>query len=352
VPANTPINGTPTSVAILDKSRIRSPAITVAGANRIYLAYYDDITQQIRFRYGNNTFISKADAGGNNGGFQQFIDQRDINNAAVTTNVVFESYAANYSIVADMNNVTPNKPGEYLALGVIPDASAAQDVVVLAWFDYTNQKLMFSYKVAPQNDNNASTTQETGYWSTPITIFEGAGEHVCLSIDNNGGIHIAATDINQANLVYAYLSSYTDTTPDTCVVDSYGIVGTNITIDTAKDSSGNVIPYIGYYMVSTQMPKLAYLVDTSNKAPAGVTDDVFTGKWEITIVPTSSKVPTDRINVGVWKDVNGTIKNSTTGTSSANATNGTCYGNGTSNPVLAYAIKDGTIGYIETAQKK
>ncbi|HOM23650.1 MAG TPA: Ig-like domain-containing protein [Termitinemataceae bacterium] len=354
VPAGTVINGTSTPTAILDKSRIRSPSIAVAGTttNRVYLAYYDDINQQIRFRYGNNSYGSKAAAGGDNGGFNQFIDQRDVNNNAITSNVVFESHATNYSIVADVYNVTPNKPGEYLALGVIPGANAAGDVVVLVWFDYVNQKLMFTYKVAPQNDNNASNTHGNGYWSAPIEIFNGAGEYCNLAIDSAGGIHIVGYDTTNADLKYAYLSSYTDTVPDTCVVDSYGIVGTNITIDVAKDASGNVIPYIGYYNISTQMPKLAYLVDTSSKAPNGMENDVFTGKWEITLLPTASKVPADRINVGVWKDTNGVIKASTTGTSSANTTSGTAYGNGTSNPVLAYAIKNGTNGYLETAQKK
>lgn len=341
VPTGTVVNGVPQTTAILDKSRLRSPQIAVAqaanGTNRVYVAYYDDINQQIRFRYGNHNSNVKTE-------FGQFDDRNDGNNT------VFESYADDYSIVADTYGTTPNEPGEYLALGLIPGADAASDVAVLAWFDYMNQQLLFSYKVNPQNDNNASTTTGNGYWSTPIQIFAGAGEHCQLAIDSDGGIHIVAYDNTQANLQYAYLQNYSDDTPETATVDSYGIVGTNITIDVAKNAAGVVIPHIGYYMVSTQMPKLAVLADTSSRAPEGVVNDQYTGAWEISLVPTAARPTQDRINVALWKDGTGTIKDSVNGTSNSSTTTGTCYGNGTNNPVFGYAIKEGTSGYIETAQ--
>lgn len=209
-----------------------------------------------------------------------------------------------------------------------------------------------SYKVAPQNDNNASATTGSGYWSTPIQIFQGGGEHCQLTIDSDGGIHIAAYDNTRADLKYAYLQNYYDDTPETATVDSYGIVGTNITIDVAKNAAGDVIPHIGYYMISTQRPKLAVLADTTSRAPDGVVNDQYTGAWEISIVPTAARLTQDRINVALWKDATGTIKDSVTGTSSSSTTTGQCYGNGTDNPVFGYAIKEGTSGYIETAQKR
>ena len=124
-------------------------------------------------------------------------------------------------------------------------------------------------------------------------------------------------------------------------------------------------------------PKLAYLA-TPGTLTDGSKGDAYTQTWEVSYVPTNSKVPQDHINVGVWKN-NGVIANSTTSSRRfANATatapdpngnvintsqNGTLngynssqwgytFGNGTANPVLGYQIKTGTSGSIETAQKK
>jgi len=170
-------------------------------------------------------------------------------------------------------------------------------------------------------------------------------------------------------LVYAYSSGYAVTSSSgfsTCTVDSYGITGSEITLDAALDSSGKAIPYIGYYANSCIKPKVAYKVTTSSNAPAGESDDAFTGAWEVSVLPTTSTVPEDHINVGVWKSsgvlaksnvfTNTTTSGSNAATnsgSSYSATNyGKIYGNGTSNPILGYEIKSGTSGYIETAQIK
>ena len=178
-------------------------------------------------------------------------------------------------------------------------------------------------------------------------------------------------------MVYAYLSSY-DATPQTCVVDSSGVVGTNLTIDVAMDDSGEsakAIPRISYYSNSCVKPKLAYLADTTSVNPAGADDEEFTGKWEITVVPTGSTLNTqsaqyNKINVAVWKTAAGVLTNCTdsntftqTNVSSDNAkTNnvnafnsdsyGQVYGNGTSHAILGYAVKNGTNSTIETAQMK
>ena len=89
----------------------------------------------------------------------------------------------------------------------------------------------------------------------------------------------------------------------------------------------------------------------------GAKDEKFTESWEVSIIPSSSKIPLDHINVGVWKDASGNITNSkkpngTIGTTSSGTSNGTIYGNGTMNPILGYAITKGSGGFIETAQMK
>ena len=59
------------------------------------------------------------------------------------------------------------------------------------------------------------------------------------------------------------------------------------------------------------------------------------------------------INVGIWKN-GGELINSKEGSSYSATDTGICYGNGTSNAVLGYAItnQSGTGGTIETAQLK
>ena len=183
----------------------------------------------------------------------------------------------------------------------------------------------------------------------------------CTNIDYS--IHIAAYDPINLDLVYAYAPSY-DGTFTTCVVDGSGVVGSNLTLDVAKSSSGNWIPYIGYYATSCIKPKYAYKTDIATNAPEGSIDDTATGLWETTIIPTAKTIflgtqGNSKINVGVWKNTSGVIKNSPT-VSGSNEHSGssykaTCYdqvgSNGTTNAILGYAIKNtSSSGYIETAQ--
>ena len=100
-----------------------------------------------------------------------------------------------------------------------------------------------------------------GRWSEPITVFTEMGKHCAIAADVNGGVHIAAYDSMGGDLKYAYLSDYDPLDEDfsmkTCTVDSYGIVGANISIDTALNSSNVAVPYISYYMATTGKPKNA-----------------------------------------------------------------------------------------------
>ncbi|MBO4547330.1 MAG: hypothetical protein J5700_07115, partial [Treponema sp.] len=99
------------------------------------------------------------------------------------------------------------------------------------------------------------------------------------------------------------------------------------------------------YAYADKLPKFARLCKPG-VLDNGVDDDgKYTETWEVGFVPTTSSVPQDNINVGVWKNA-GVIKNSTATASDASH----CYGNGTKNAVLGYKrIKAGQ-GYIETAQ--
>ena len=289
------------------------------------------------------------------GNFDQFVDQVDYKgNSKHGSNVVFDAYPKNYSVV--VSNSTSVKPGYYVDIDVLKGASIADDVVVLTWYDATNDALMYSYKKNPCNDNDGYSGSGDGYWSTPIEIMKEAGEYCKIKIDAEGGVHIAAYNISGGDLIYAHLNNYADTIcTDVARVDTCDDTGENITLDIAKSSNGNWIPYIGYYMGSAKKNKIAYLIEESGSISYtnGSESEKFTQKWEVSIIPTTSTVKKDHVNVGVWKDNTGAIKNSKIGTTSIPPTDsGNCWGNGTANPVLGYAIRVGTVGHIETAQMK
>nr|WP_318680347.1 hypothetical protein [uncultured Treponema sp.] len=344
--------------AVILEERFPSTSIAVAshvvGTGKdaknvptVYLAYYDDLNQYIRFRWGVNNKSSKD-------GFNQFLDQ------TVSSNIVFEPKATSYSVVA--STTTTYKAGEYVDIAVIPGETKAKDVVVIVWYDATNNKLMYSYKVNPCNDNDGGTNEGTeGYWAAPKVIASNAGDYCKVAVDANGGVHIAAYDNLNADLIYAYLSSYSVATPQVVTVDAYAITGTEITIDAALDSTGDYVePYIGYYAGSIQKPMIATLKKTipvsgTTTVKSGVdkSNDTFTTDWEVSVVPTSSRMRNDHINVAVWKDADGKIKNSVhTDDNSYSSNEGAVYGNGTANPVMGYAIRKATTGYLETAQMK
>ena len=285
-----------------------------------------------------------------------------------TTQAPYTYRHGTVSMIAGSNT---NRPaGEYISLGAIKGAGTnGADVVVVVWYG-SDRKLHYSYNTSPMGRDGQ--TNGDG-WSEPITVFSGdmenAGEYCKVVVDNNGGIHIAAYDPVNLDLCYAYLDSYSDTSFETCVVDSNGVTGSNLTLDVAKDKDsedGNWIPYIGYYATYCIKPKYAYKVETSSKAPAGSEEDMFTQKWESMVVPTSSTIEMQSnqhndINIAVWKDSNGVIKNSKGGENSHPTNNngysadayGHVYGNGTSNPIMGYAIKSGASqNTIETAQLK
>ena len=272
------------------------------------------------------------------------------------------------SMIAGSNTGRP--AGEYISLGAIKGAGTNDaDVVVVVWYG-SDRTLHYSYNTSPMGRDGE--TNGDG-WSTPATVFSGdmenAGEYCKVVVDNDGGIHIAAYDPVNLDLCYAYAESYTSNF-STCVVDSNGVTGSNLTLDVAKDKDGedgNWIPYIGYYATYCIKPKYAYKVETSSKAPAGSEEDMFTQKWESMVVPTSSTIEMQSnqhndINIAVWKNKDsGVLENSKTGDNNHDTNNngynndafGYVYGNGTSNPIMGYAIKSGASqNTIETAQLK
>lgn len=340
----------------------------------VFLAYYDDLNNDIRFRYGDLNETTSHTIGRTFGGFVDqsvygYTGSADGDHKSFNTNTRLQDF----SVIA-----ASGISGNYLSIDIIKGSSVDDDVIVATWYDSTNDRWYYAYKKKPCTDNDLGSGTGDGYWSTPKLLASNAGEDCHISVDPRGGVHIAAYDGSEANLLYAYYANYNDPNPQIVTVDSYAFTGEHLTIDTAFSTDGNyVVPLIGYYMGSAKKPKIARLdkvisaSDGSGTIPAGVDEtDVVTGKWETAIIPTESKYSENysysHVNVGVWKDATGKIKKSNrpadgttnvdtwTGSNKAvgDETKGYFWGNGTNNPVLGYAIRVGTRGYIETAQMK
>ncbi|MCH5295495.1 MAG: hypothetical protein J1F14_06300 [Treponema sp.] len=346
-----------------DKQRIKSPSIatSTSGQNtNVYLAYYDTMNDELRFKSGTSTQTGKA-------AFNQFQD---------SATSPAPNYDARYVSMIASGTGTKYKPGSYLSIGVVANGAGTSDRVIAVWLDQAdaaNPTMRYAY-----NDDPVKTP---GDWKCVRNVFPenseyaNAGEYCKVAVDSDGGVHIAAYDQKNLDLVYAYLpaskkgeaSSASDFV--TCVVDSNGVVGSNLTIDVGKYDEDHVVPHIGYYATSSIRPKMAYYVggfapDSSSIAEGSVNDQ-FTGTWECATVPTPSAVEMQSnqhndINIGLRK-TDGMITNFTKEKSSTfNSANsygstsyGNVYGNGTDNAVLGYVIKSGaTSDAIETAQMK
>lgn len=391
-----------------NKERVRSPSLATTGATAdsttVYLAYYDEINDEIRFKWGTFTNTTQKDwksnrqtdaqkatffgdyYGVNKDGYNSESDGKNTledhnGDYRLTHNSLIAGKTAGkytkaksngasgattlYSMTtAVMTNETTPKPvyaGKYVSIAAIENGGTSDDAIVAVWWDAENSQLLYSYNLTPKSIKVGQYSQAETKWSTPVAIFgEGIGEYCKVAVDKNEGVHIAAYDGLNGDLWYAYVSDFKKPSgARTCIVDSYGIIGTELNIDVALDASSYPVPYISYYAGSCARPKIAHWAKAESIATASLIEsadeEVFTGTWEVSLVPTASKVSVDHINVGVWKDGDGKITESTNNgnifTAGANG-NGTVWGNGTSNAILGYAITKGSNGYIETAQKK
>lgn len=369
-----------------DQWRIVSPCIatTYSGtATNAYLAYYDEMNDEIRFRAGTSVPASASD-------FGNFIDRFYYGNKPGTNGTKHawdRPYSHYYYDVQIMANAdSGSKPGPYVSIAA--SNKTGSDVVVMVWHDPVKRCMWYSYNADPTKLRGGSVNNQSGSgqgWSKPVTIFTNVtGEYCQVAFDKEGHVHIAAYNSNGNDLWYAYLSGYNNNADGfkkkTCVVDSNGAIGKQITLDVAYSAgtSGKPVPYIGYLAEGKTLPKLAYYTGsditsdtTSESDMKGASGNYFTNKWEISAVPTVTAgiqgvKDYDRINVGVWKSA-GVLTDSTpastygsvdgsfyknTGNVGDTTSYGKCFGNGTSNPAMAYRYENGQDGFVEMAQKK
>ena len=377
------------------KERIMSPSLgsTISDTStNLYLAYIDNINSEIRFKSGTTTAINSNDS------LEKGKDDKYPLDKTQEFGLFKDKYKNNGNIapgkynIGDVNVVANSNSAEYLSLGVVPSTvTKTKDVVVLVWNEGTTLK--YAYNESPLQsgtvgENNVTKANFT--WTIgSIPLGSGVGKYCKVAVDKKGGIHVAAYDQMKGDLKYAYRSGYKSGTWQTCTVDSYGIIGSEISLEVAMSGSGSdakPIPYISYYADSAVKPKIAYLNDVSSISD-GATRDYFTQKWEVSYLPTSSIVPKDHINVGLWKNgstgeiVNSMIAGSSGNNSFTNWQNnygtyknqslvtksqqwqknngnsdtahwGYKFANGTKNPMVAYQVGSGVSSTIETAQMK
>ncbi len=351
----------------------------------LYFVNYDALTDEIRFRAG--TFNSNSKQ--TNGGFQDeysgaTASYYKTNNCQVIANnsSIGGSFTGDaYGNMVNVDPISGRGAGQYVDVGVATNGTNSKDVACVVWFDAYENCLKYTYYVDPiGNWDSLKGNRTAAGWSEPKTIFSEGGEYCQIAVDKNNHIHIAAY-AGSGDVKYAYLDSYDslyDESENSCIVDASGSVGEHLTLDVALDDNGNSIPYIGYYTAAIKAPKYAYLVDTIHgKVPAGVdANESFTGAWEVTVVPTPSRMTSnreDKVNIGVFKTTDGVLNWSTTdgsepaangsniGTNEASSTSkgygdsretSKAYGNGSKNAVFAYQISGATGSCIETAQMR
>lgn len=272
---------------------------------------------------------------------------------------------------------TGNKGSKYYAMDVIAGTDIGSDKVIMIWYDGSAQKLMYVYRTNITETSNMDASSagvkngNTTYWSVPKSVFGDTTlplQDCVIKADSKGGIHIAAYDLISADLKYAYMPNYNhlDTatnTAYTCTVDAYSQCGNCLQIDTVLDSTGNkVIPYISYLSEGMfYLPKVAFIpggIDPTapgNAIKDGADKDtkLFTGNWEVSLIPTTSELQKYNVCIGVWRDADGKITTPTKGTDAATGTTDRKrYANGNTNLVLGYSHKLNGIGYMETAMYK
>lgn len=356
------------SAVYTDENRVQNPemATYVSGSTSyVYLAYYDHGLDMIKFRIG-----SVGSSANTIGLGLQDLDKYTSNNYSDDdSNKICKkngnlrdsldsSYVGNNgNAYKYVTNIADSGASPYVAVGALPTNGTA----VVVWYDKAAQALKM------KTATFSSVTSTTVSWTDRGIISSVGGKYVSMATDEAGGIHLAYLSNSGANLYYTYLSSVSST-PVTMLVDAYQDVGDRCMITVGRESTSKPwIPYISYKSNYASHTKIAYPVfDTSATASTrpttGIVDgtEKYTGNWNVSLVPDTSLSIDDTISVGVhkdWASGSGVMYNFPTGSTVVASDTGVyalcdatvVYGNGTANPVMGYAVEDGT---IQMAQKK
>ncbi|UTC64708.1 hypothetical protein E4O00_00175 [Treponema sp. OMZ 788] len=172
----------------------------------------------------------------------------------------------------------------FFDMGITSDTNTQKDKrVVIVYYDEDQGKLKLKYSSGAVDGSNPL---DTIVWvESSVSFPEYVGQYVSMDIDSNGGIHIAAFDSSNGDLMYCYLPGYDSAELKTALVDAAFSVGhwTQVKVNNNK-------PYIAYYNSSEtgqrSAIKLAVAKDNVGTVKNGVDSDGFvTGRWECMTVP-------------------------------------------------------------------
>lgn len=361
------IENTKNPAGTYDEERVKSPAMSTFvkdGKTYVYMAYWDHLENRIIYRVGsvdgtgtgnaNNIGLGLQDLCGettHHNNYDKNDDIGKIGSAGYPRRNSTDSDYAGYkyvSVLEDFTGVTD----AHVSVATLSDGSA-----VIAWYN-DRTRLLKAVKITLSEMLSGSLNAMT---YSPVTVSSNGGAYVSVVADSDDGLHFAYSSNSGANLYYAYADSSLSRISE-MLVDVSDDVGDNCTIDVArKDSASPWIPTISYRSNVATGTKIAYPVvfDSYNKPMAGSTSGgQYTGNWTICTLPTSNKSISDLISVGynkdwsdgVYKDFENISETYTTTTGVYTICDSSIIGgNGTSNPVVGYAISSGS---IEMAQKK
>lgn len=356
------------SIVYTDENRVQNPEMATYvsdSTSYVYLAYYDHGLDMIKFRVG-----SVGSSANSIGLGLQDLDkftsnkhsENDANKICDSNKNLKDSLDSTYE--GDQGNaykyvtkIANRGASPYVAVGALPTDGTA----VVVWYDKNEQALKM------KSATFSSVKSESVSWTVPSTISTIGGKYVSMATDEAGGIHLAYLSNSGANLYYTYMSSVS-ATPVTMLVDAYQDVGDRCMITVGRESTSKPwIPYISYKSNYASHTKIAYPVFASDASSstlpsAGIVDgtEKYAGAWNVSLVPDTNLSIDDTVSVGVnkdWASDSGVMYVFPTGETQKASDTGVyalcdatiVYGNGTKNPVMGYAIEDGT---IQMAQKK
>ncbi len=344
-----------------------NPSAAPSATNKvtIHMAYWDNLTKQIRYRQGKvgenpGDFGYTGSVTSNGSGRDKYYTGGTANDSMLDVqgclsggDLEGDRYEHCYDSVSSNSNnrvsgqhiyrvagtslgsdyadayqvTTAKQGGKYVDIGVLPTtATSEKPTVVLCWYDGQAKRLVVSYDTPSDDDTAKQNGMHTGNWQTNAQYIGTKGGMYCrMAIDGDDGIHIAHYDYLGADLLYTYIPSVNSvpqiSSATTYVIDSYLSVGTWCTIDVAKELKAgstteyNYVPQIGYFAPASEDSTAAARIAKAAKFDAngrplfaGVENDKFTGAWEISIIPTQSIPIIDRVNVGMYKDTDGVLQ--------------------------------------------
>ena len=256
---------------------VKGNSTNTTGAS-VYMAYYDDNTTD-------KNIIFRTFKIGTNSSWTNTLNSGTDSNNRTTTGT-----KGAYSNLPDGNTdgriPVGTNGSKYLDMAV-----TSGNIVVVVYYDVTDARLKLKYSSAAID--GSSTTPNVTWNDANVTFPDYVGSDVSLAIDSNNGIHIAAFDAGDSDLMYMYMPSCDSSTLKTVKVDQASAVG-----NWTRIRVRNNVPYIAYYNSteagSREPIKLAYFVGATGVTIADSAQDKIqgvdannytTGLWEYMTIP-------------------------------------------------------------------